>query len=87
MSSEADNAPSSDSGSVGDVGFNDDREWQDIEPDEEKISVTSLFDEAVFPDIRSMLQYCKEKYGFDLEMVKGQLGVYGFCPSIWAFSS
>lgn len=57
------------------IDLDDDRQWKDIEQDEEKISVLSLFDEARFPDVQSMLQYCREEYNFDLVRIVKNLGV------------
>ena len=64
------------------VDLEEDRQWEDVEPDDEPVSVTSLFDEAKFPDVHSMLQYCKEKYDFDLVQIGKHLGVYVFCSEI-----
>jgi hypothetical protein len=63
---------SSDGGSedaFGDAG------WQDLELDEESMVVVSLFDEATFPDLRSMLDYCREKHGFDFMSIRAKLGL------------
>lgn len=60
------------------VDLEEDRRWEDIEPDDELVCVTSLFDEARFPDVHSMLQYCKEKYEFDLVQIGKNFGVYVF---------
>ncbi|SPO00487.1 related to protein arginine N-methyltransferase 3 [Cephalotrichum gorgonifer] len=40
-------------------------EWQDLESDVEPLNIVSLFDDKTFPDAKSMLEYCREKYGFD----------------------
>ncbi|KZF25228.1 putative ribosomal protein arginine N-methytransferase rmt3 [Xylona heveae TC161] len=47
--------------------------WEDVEPDNEEQSVVSLFSDEVFPDVRSMLQHCREKYNFDLVKVRKDL--------------
>ena len=57
------------------IDLADDPQWKDIEPDEEKISVLSFFDEARFPDVQSMLQYCKKEYNFDLVKIVKSFGV------------
>jgi predicted RNA methylase len=44
----------------------EDGDWLDVEPDEESVSVVSLFDSQVFPTLAAMLSHCREKYGFDL---------------------
>lgn len=41
----------------------------------EKFKVFSLFDEAVFDDVPSMLAYVKTSYNFDLASVKRQHGM------------
>lgn len=57
------------------IDLADDPQWKDIEPDEERISVLSLFDEARFPDVQSMLKYCKKEYNFDLVKIVKNFGV------------
>ena len=71
---ESDSSASPDIQSL--VDLEEDDQWKDIEPDDEPFSVTSLFDEAQFPDVHSMLQYCKEKYVFDLVQIGKHFGVY-----------
>ncbi|EXJ87857.1 protein arginine N-methyltransferase 3 [Capronia coronata CBS 617.96] len=57
----------SDSSSVSDpLDTRDDEGWEDVEPDEETVTVLSLFDEETFPDARSMLLYCRDHHGFDI---------------------
>ncbi|KIW04003.1 uncharacterized protein PV09_04830 [Verruconis gallopava] len=50
----------------------DDNGWEDAEPDEEKIQILSLFDDRIFNDAKSMLDYCKERYHFDFISVQKQ---------------
>ena len=69
------------------VDLEEDRRWKDVEPDDELVSVVSLFDEVKFPDVHSMLQYCKEKYEFDLVQIGKQFGVYVFDSKIQAIAS
>ncbi|EXJ86827.1 protein arginine N-methyltransferase 3 [Capronia epimyces CBS 606.96] len=58
---------SSSSSSISDpLDTRDDDGWEDLEPDEESISVLSLFDKQIFPDAKSMLSYCREHHGFDI---------------------
>jgi protein arginine N-methyltransferase 3 len=52
--------------------------WEDVEPDEESTPVVGLFSEQVFPDARSMLKECKEKYNFDLLKIQKDLGMRQF---------
>ncbi|OQD77853.1 hypothetical protein PENDEC_c002G02581 [Penicillium decumbens] len=47
--------------------------WEDVEPDDESQPVVGLFNEQVFPDVRSMLQDCKEKHHFDLLKIQKDL--------------
>lgn len=49
--------------------------WEDVEADEESQPVVGLFSEQVFPDARSMLKECKEKYNFDLLKIQKDLGM------------
>jgi len=49
--------------------------WEDVEPDDESQPVVGLFNEQVFPDVRSMLQDCKEKHHFDLLKIQKDLGM------------
>ena len=69
------------------VDLEEDRRWMDIEPDDERVSVVSLFDEVKFPDVHSMLQYCKEKYEFDLVHIGKHFGVYVFDSKVQAVAS
>ncbi|UNI19728.1 Type I protein arginine methyltransferase [Purpureocillium takamizusanense] len=45
----------------------DDGEWLDVEPDEEAVSVVSLFDSKTFSSLQEMLSYCLHHYGFDFK--------------------
>ncbi|KAJ5326643.1 uncharacterized protein N7506_009745 [Penicillium brevicompactum] len=47
--------------------------WEDVEADEESQPVVGLFSEQVYPDARSMLKECKEKYNFDLLKIQKDL--------------
>jgi protein arginine N-methyltransferase 3 len=49
--------------------------WEDAEPDIEDLQIVSLFDDKVFPDAKSMIEYSKEKYGFDFVGVQKGLGM------------
>ena len=53
--------------------------WEDVEADEESQPVVGLFSEQVYPDARSMLKECKEKYNFDLLKIQKDLGMSQFC--------
>ncbi|KAJ5561398.1 hypothetical protein N7535_004135 [Penicillium sp. DV-2018c] len=65
-----------DSRSVSDSSDTSNEEgWEDVEPDEESQPVVGLFTDEVFPDARSMLKECKEKYNFDLLKIQKDLGL------------
>ncbi|QDS72951.1 hypothetical protein FKW77_008443 [Venturia effusa] len=53
----------------------DEEGWEDAEPDNEKLSFVSFFDEKIFPDVISMLDYSKEKYQFDLVSIQKEHGL------------
>lgn len=52
--------------------------WEDLEPEEESQPVVGLFSETVYPDARSMLKECKEKYSFDFLKIQKDLGMSNF---------
>lgn len=47
--------------------------WEDVEPDLECTKVVSLFDDTIYDDVQSMLQYCKDTYNFDIAKVQKDL--------------
>jgi hypothetical protein len=49
--------------------------WHDVESDKEDILVVSLFDDVTFPDSSLMLDYCREKFGFDFLATQRRLGL------------
>ncbi|KAI1816644.1 S-adenosyl-L-methionine-dependent methyltransferase [Poronia punctata] len=52
----------------------DEEGWNDVEEDEEETpEVISLLDDRVFPDVNSMLVYCKDKHNFDFLAVRQKL--------------
>lgn len=54
----------------------DDEGWEDVAPEEEESQpIVSLFSQDIFPDVRSMLNDCKEKFQFDFVAVQRDLGV------------
>ena len=55
------------------LDLKDDEGWEDAEPDEEDTIFISLLDDEVFTDIMSMLNHCKDKYGFDFLVVRQRL--------------
>ena len=65
----------SDSSSASDpLDTRNDEGWEDVEPDEESITVVSLFDERTFPDAASMLAYCRDHHDFDIWRLRQQFG-------------
>ncbi|KEF61046.1 protein arginine N-methyltransferase 3 [Exophiala aquamarina CBS 119918] len=57
----------SDTSSVSDpLDTRNDEGWEDVEQDEESITVVSLFDDRTFPNARDMLEYCRDNHGFDI---------------------
>ncbi|KAH8203251.1 hypothetical protein TruAng_002549 [Truncatella angustata] len=52
----------------------DEEGWDDVDQDEEETQqVISLLDDKVFPDVLSMLDYCKEKHSFDFLALRQKL--------------
>jgi protein arginine N-methyltransferase 3 len=56
--------------------LHDEEGWEDAEPDNEDLSFVSFFDEKVFPDAISMLDYCKESYHFDFISIQKEHGPF-----------
>lgn len=50
-------------------------DYEDVEPDQEKVEFVGLFDETTYSDIQSLLKDTKEKHGFDLLDTQKKLGV------------
>ncbi|MCJ1224960.1 hypothetical protein MMC12_001607 [Toensbergia leucococca] len=57
------------------LNLKDDEGWEDAEPDEEEVSIVSLFSDRAFLNVPSMLQHCKEAYDFDFLKVRDELGL------------
>lgn len=66
-------SPSTDSEASDILDLQDDEGWEDAEPEEEQLRVVSLFDAEIFPNILSMLEYCKAKYNFDFLKIRDQV--------------
>ena len=65
----------SDSSSLSDpLDTRNDEGWEDVEHDEETITVVSLFDGETFPDAPSMLECCRDKHGFDIWKLRQDFG-------------
>ncbi|OAL26225.1 hypothetical protein AYO22_04403 [Fonsecaea multimorphosa] len=43
-----------------------DEGWEDMEQDEEPMTIVSLLDESTFPDAQSMLAHCRDTHGLDI---------------------
>lgn len=57
----------SDSSSITDpLDTRDDEGWEDVEQDEEQLTLVSLFDSETFSDPRRLLESAREKHGFDI---------------------
>lgn len=66
----------SDSESASDsLNPDNDEGWEDVEPEDDSQPVVGLFNEEVYPDVRSMLKESRERYNFDLVKVQKSLGV------------
>ncbi len=65
------------------LDIQDDEGWEDAEPENEDQEVKGLFNDETFPNIRLMLEDCKDKHGFDLEKTTKELGVYVYRPSLF----
>jgi protein arginine N-methyltransferase 3 len=50
--------------------------WLDVEPEGElSLTFKSLLDDALFPDAKSMLDHCREKYGLDFLVLRQSLNL------------
>ncbi|KAF2096637.1 protein arginine N-methyltransferas-like protein 3 [Rhizodiscina lignyota] len=61
--------------SVGALDLGEDKDWEDAENDEERLTFVSFLDDATFSDLPSMLRHCKERYQFDFVTIVHQLGL------------
>lgn len=52
----------------------DEQGWEDLEEDTEAVTIVSLFDDRKFKDVREMLVYCKQEFGFDAWRIREDLG-------------
>ena len=54
-----------------------DEGWEDVEPEEEEtLPVVSFFSNDTFPDAKSMIEDCKQRYNFDFVSAQKQLGSF-----------
>lgn len=65
----------SDSSSTSDpLDPTNDEGWEDVENDEESISIKSLFGDRIFPNAQSMLADCRDSYNFDIWKLRQDFG-------------
>jgi type I protein arginine methyltransferase len=65
----------SDSSSESDIlDTTNDEGWEDLENDEEQITIVSLFEDKTFPDARSMLLHCRDAHDFDIWKLREEHG-------------
>jgi hypothetical protein len=70
----------SDSSSTSDpLDTRDDEGWEDLENDEEPMTVQSLFDEKTFSNAQDMLAYCRDAKAFDIWSLRQEFGK-SCCP-------
>ncbi|RVX72243.1 hypothetical protein B0A52_04447 [Exophiala mesophila] len=66
----------SDSSSITDpLDTRDDEGWEDVEQDEEQLTLISLFDSETFSDPRRLLESAREKHGFDIWRLRQDHGL------------
>jgi protein arginine N-methyltransferase 3 len=75
---QASNMP--DDESLSTSSASDELDWKEDEDggddgDVESITVVSLLDDSVFPDVISMITYCKEKHNFDFLGIRSRLAL------------
>lgn len=66
---------SSSSEGIHDLDLEEDKEWQDAEEDEEKISVMCLFGDRSFSNVNAMLEHCRYVHDCDIVRIQKELGV------------
>ena len=67
-------ASSEDLSDSDDADANDNDNYTDVENDVVELKIVSLFDNEVFDNVPSMLEYVRLSYNFDLVGIKNQLG-------------
>ncbi|KIW97759.1 uncharacterized protein Z519_01343 [Cladophialophora bantiana CBS 173.52] len=66
----------SDSSSLSDpLDTTNDEGWEDVEPDEEPVTIVSLVDDSTFRDPQSMLAYCRDTHCLDLWKLRQDFGL------------
>lgn len=60
------------------VDFSQEDSWEDVKPDLEDVTVVCLFDDTLFPDVRTMIQHCRETHGWDIATVCRDLGLFPY---------
>jgi type I protein arginine methyltransferase len=65
----------SDSSSESDIlDTTNDEGWDDLENDEEQITIVSLFGDKTFPEARSMLSHCRDAHDFNIWRLREEHG-------------
>lgn len=49
--------------------------WEDVEPEDDSQPVVGLFTDKVYADVPSMLKETHNKFGFDFQGIRKELGV------------
>lgn len=50
--------------------------WEDVEPEgDDSQPVVGFFTDKIYPDVRSMLKDTLDKFGFDFQGIRKELGV------------
>lgn len=69
-------ASSSSSEDIHELDLREDKEWEDVEPDEEPIKVVCLFGNEKFKSVHAMLQHCHDVHNVDVVRFCRELGVW-----------
>lgn len=80
VSQTREHSPSSSVSEISDIlNLKDDEGWEDAETEEETETIRSLLDDKFFPDVPSMLRYCKDQYNFSFIQIRDKfsLDFYG----------
>ena len=70
-----DDTVSNSSDETDNIPLQNDDGWQDVEDDSENVQIISLFDDATFHSVDSMLQHCQARYGFNFLKIVKEFGV------------
>lgn len=75
MPSHISSVSSSSSEGIHELDLREDKEWEDVEPDEEPVSVVCLFGNGTFKSVHAMLQHCHYVHNVDVVRFARELGV------------